>query len=72
MGALGIMLAYMMFKESKTSKTHQDERKEWHEASQHRNDEISGVIEKNTAAFTDHQQTLAILSEKIDQQKCKA
>jgi len=72
MGALGIMLAYMMFKENKTTMSHQAERSEWHAVSQKRNDEIGKVIDKNTAAFTEHQQTMARLCEKIDNNQCRA
>ena len=68
-GVLGIMLAYMMYKEKAVSATHKEERTEWHEASKERNDVIIKVVEKNTAAFTECQHNMVRLSEKVDQQK---
>jgi len=71
-GVLGIMLAYMMYKEKMVSTVHKEERKEWHDASKERNDVIVKVVEKNTAAFTECQHNMVRLSEKVDNQKYKA
>ena len=72
MGALGIMLAYMMFKENKTTEAHRSERNEWHESSQRRHDEVKKVVETNTEALATHSIAMDKMCDRIERNECKA
>lgn len=71
MGALGIMLAYMIYKENKTAESHKTERDEWHKSSQIRNDKMTDVVEKNTTAIVQHSATMDKLCDRIEHNECK-
>ncbi len=72
MGVMGIMLAYMIFKENKNAESHKSERAEWHEASRERTDEVKRVVEGNTTAMNNHSNTLERLCDRIEHNQCKA
>ena len=72
MGSLGIMLAYMMYKESKTTEAHRTERSDWHQSSQQRHDEVKKLVEHNTAALVGHTSAMEKLSDKVEHNRCKA
>jgi len=71
MGALGIMLAYMIYKENKTAQTHKEERDEWHKSSQGRTDKMTEVVEKNTTAIVQHSATMDKLCDRIEHNECR-
>jgi len=71
MGALGIMLAYMMYKENKTAESHKEERNEWHMASQSRSDKMTDVVSENTKAIVHHSATMDKLCDRIEDGQCK-
>lgn len=71
MGALGIMLAYMMYKENKTIESHRKERQDWTQLSEKRNDDMKNVLDKNTTALNQHSATMDKLCDRIEKNTCE-
>ena len=72
MGTMGVALAVAYYWINKISQDHKDERKEWHEASQRRTDEVRAVVDTNTRALTHQTATMERLCEDIKDNKCRA
>lgn len=70
MGALGIMLAYMMYKEAKATEAHKQERDSWQQQAEKRTDQLREVVEKNTTATVQQSAAMDKLCDQIERNTC--